>query len=67
MSFVIFTFGIPSLYSKTSYPSLGDKKRIVGDGGYTKNLFIYLFGTQRDIENTPRICWEHAKGHINGH
>jgi hypothetical protein len=42
MSLVIFNFGIPSLYSKTSYPSLRDDKKIVGDGGYTKNLFIYL-------------------------
>jgi hypothetical protein len=42
MSLVIFSFGIPSLYSKTSYPSLRDDKEIMGDGGYTKNLFIYL-------------------------
>jgi hypothetical protein len=60
MSFVIFSFGIPFLYSKTSYPSLGDNKRIVGDGGYTKKLFIYLEhkGTliihQEYVGNMPR-------------
>ncbi len=66
MSLVIFSFEIPSLYSKTSYPSLNGRQGDNAGWGVHQKI-IYLFGTQRGIDNTSRICWEHAKGHVSGH
>jgi hypothetical protein len=34
--------------------------------GGTPKIYLFIWNT-KGHENTSKICWEHAKGHISGH